>query len=910
MLYCISVTRHVLCDFLDSSIITGVSDVRTTIDNWATNLGNILKHERKNSYLDQMKTNDWSFNVKYMTPQNLGDIDIRYKVENLLVAVSILSCTSTTATSNAIREKAPATLHLAIYSGMCIRPPQDHAVGFPEMFPISEVVSLLMDMRFQVLDQWEDIVIIHDSTIDMHSVEVLVRGIMAPGYNVRPASVTSYYVCEDMFCPNSTTKIHDVLKPFVNKDQPRYFLVIGSETTINCTFYTAKKLKLLSVQKNWVVVAVNGELPTDMISAIDVPAEANIAIVHRQSPENSTDCPEKRNCPLDLALETYIAVVQRLISQKNLSKRFFSDDTTERVKMKRRIISEMQESLKEQKTCGACIKYIVRSTALVSPFTTEDASPSVFEQTGEWTPYSGLKMTTYLFPVLSGDFRGKPIKIGIMSRPPMANVTYNSKTGKYEAKGIAVDLIRELSKTMNFTYEWKPPVIDEHGIQGRNGRWTGLIGMLLENEIEFAAMSFYQTPERLSVVNFTYAIDENPYIMLVRRPSQDNSMLFLAPFTWDTWVCILCAVVAIGPVLNLVHRLSKYYEYHQMNDGKGLFKLLNCSWYCFGALVQQGGIHLPEAISGRVLVSFWWMFVIVTLTTYSGNLVAVLTFPKIFNPIDNVQDLISSKSYASWGVFEGEAIIEYTKNAEAGYLKELYKGMKYFSDMEKPEVLKEVRENYLVLISVKTKLLTIIEEELNRTNECHYLLANEEILREPGSMIVPQNWPYLHRFNQEIKRMVESGLLMKWRQEHYPQDNQCTTSSKPQAGDTRTITISHMLGSFYVLAIGFGASLVALIIEVSYIKCYKSNQANQNAMFERRLPISDPGLLKRSINSNQGEWQSRVYPSNSHLNLMASNNHDVPDRAKYSPPDRALQTQAFQYGDQRFQAYNTDFGTN
>lgn len=48
-----------------------------------------------------------------------------------------------------------------------------------------------------------------------------------------------------------------------------------------------------------------------------------------------------------------------------------------------------------------------------------------------------------------------------------------------------------------------------------------------------------------------------------------------------------------------------------------------------------------QAVASRMLVSFWWLFVIVTATTYSGNLVAVLTFPKIVQPIQNVQDLMN-----------------------------------------------------------------------------------------------------------------------------------------------------------------------------------------------------------------------------------------------------------------------------
>ena len=39
--------------------------------------------------------------------------------------------------------------------------------------------------------------------------------------------------------------------------------------------------------------------------------------------------------------------------------------------------------------------------------------------------------------------------------------------------------------------------------------------------------------------------------------------------------------------------------------------------YCYGALLQQGGTLLPEADSDRLIVGFWWLFVIVVVTTYS-----------------------------------------------------------------------------------------------------------------------------------------------------------------------------------------------------------------------------------------------------------------------------------------------------
>jgi hypothetical protein len=74
-----------------------------------------------------------------------------------------------------------------------------------------------------------------------------------------------------------------------------------------------------------------------------------------------------------------------------------------------------------------------------------------------------------------------------------------------------------------------------------------------------------------------------------------------------------------------------------------------------------GGIHLPEAISGRVLIGFWWLFVIVTVTTYSGNLVAFLTFPKVESPVNTVDDIIHYKGVDSWGFLAGSVIEDHLK---------------------------------------------------------------------------------------------------------------------------------------------------------------------------------------------------------------------------------------------------------
>lgn len=61
-------------------------------------------------------------------------------------------------------------------------------------------------------------------------------------------------------------------------------------------------------------------------------------------------------------------------------------------------------------------------------------------------------------------------------------------------------------------------------------------------------------------------------------------------------------------------------------------------------------MHLPFADSARLLVGTWWLVVLVISTTYCGNLVAFLTFPKMEKPVKTVDDIIEHRQTLTWSI--------------------------------------------------------------------------------------------------------------------------------------------------------------------------------------------------------------------------------------------------------------------
>lgn len=72
--------------------------------------------------------------------------------------------------------------------------------------------------------------------------------------------------------------------------------------------------------------------------------------------------------------------------------------------------------------------------------------------------------------------------------------------------------------------------------------------------------------------------------------------------------------------------------------------------------IITGGVTLPTSLAGRTIISSWWIFCIVSIAVYSGNLTAAFTVNKQRLPFTNLEEMVKQKEY-KWGLL-GNSVYE------------------------------------------------------------------------------------------------------------------------------------------------------------------------------------------------------------------------------------------------------------
>lgn len=118
-------------------------------------------------------------------------------------------------------------------------------------------------------------------------------------------------------------------------------------------------------------------------------------------------------------------------------------------------------------------------------------------------------------------------------------------------------------------------------------------------------------------------------------------------------------------------------------------------------------------------------------TTYSGNLVACLTFPKIFQPIQNVHDLLRAW-FMDWATEIHGPIQVITEHEKFWPIALLKRGMEYMElNSNKEYIFDEVASDSLAWVAMEEEVKYYVSTDYLTGGVCRMHHAKDDVYRAP-----------------------------------------------------------------------------------------------------------------------------------------------------------------------------------
>ena len=120
-----------------------------------------------------------------------------------------------------------------------------------------------------------------------------------------------------------------------------------------------------------------------------------------------------------------------------------------------------------------------------------------------------------------------------------------------------------------------------------------------------------------------------------------------------------CPLWLLKPGDSVTRTSKKGYQWPHKKDlcPSNIFKNWRFLSFELYSISFSGGYFPPVASSVRIIVSFWWLFCIVIMATYSGNLIAFLAIDKRTPPFETLHHLADQEEF-TFGTLGGSGWLD------------------------------------------------------------------------------------------------------------------------------------------------------------------------------------------------------------------------------------------------------------
>ncbi|XP_053946392.1 glutamate receptor ionotropic, kainate 2 [Anastrepha ludens] len=416
-------------------------------------------------------------------------------------------------------------------------------------------------------------------------------------------------------------------------------------------------------------------------------------------------------------------------------------------------------------------------------------------------------------------------------------------------EGFCIDFIKTLSERLNFGYVLVPPTTGEFGrYDATNDRWDGIVGDLVTGETDFAVTALKMYSEREGVIDYIAPYFEQTGISIVmRKPVRQTSLFkFMTVLRVEVWFSIIAALVGSAIMIWL---LDKYSPYSYRNNRAAYpypcreFTLRESFWFALTSFTPQGGGEAPKAISGRIMVAAYWLFVVLMLATFTANLAAFLTVERMQAPVQSLEQL-ARQSRINYTVVEGSSTHQYfinmkfaedtlyrmwkelTLNVSEDYqkyriwdypIKEQYGTILLAINGSEP--VKDAKEGFRKVNEHENADFAFIHDsseiKYELTRNCNLTEVGEVFAEQPYAIAIQQGSHFADELSYALLELQKDRFFEELKAKYWNTSRiKACSVNEEQEG----ISLESLGGVFIATLFGLGLAMVTLVLEIFYYR--------------------------------------------------------------------------------------------
>lgn len=384
--------------------------------------------------------------------------------------------------------------------------------------------------------------------------------------------------------------------------------------------------------------------------------------------------------------------------------------------------------------------------------------------------------------------------------------------GNRRFEGFCVSLLDKLAEVLHFDYKLQLVKPEKFGYEVAPGRWTGLIGELVEGKVDMAAAPLTMTSKRSTVVEFTVPFMTLGIGLMASRQDETLVHSFLSPFSAATWCYLVLSLLAAMALLTLIGRLSPF-EWDQVSETRvdSEYTLGNAFWFLFSGFTFQRVTITPRAPSTVVAFISWWIFSLIVMVAYASVLGEFIIRYRDRPTLNSVDDLLKQKDIKYGTYRRGSTQSFFQKSTFPKYM-ELWQGMQSqgdeaFVDNYYEGIERVIGGNYAMFL--ESPVLEYLE---NRYCEIEQV---GDIMGSGGyALALPKGSPYQSELSAAITRLKFDGTLQLLRQYWWEDHNvaNCPPEEHVYRPTPFTVRFGRLSLVFIFLLLGLLITMVIMLV--------------------------------------------------------------------------------------------------